>query len=91
MDFLSWQELTHDRFDIEDGRPIDCIQSLDVKFSPITLQNLDDGRPEPVGAVLPPLTENSDSGPVGIIPWVPCAGFDLFAWHKMEQKEYLGV
>ena len=91
MDFLPWQELAHDRFNIKDRRPGDRIQPLNLESASITLQYLDDGRPKPVWAILAPLAQNPHSWQGRVIPRMPGAGFDLPVWHEMEQEDDLGV
>ena len=84
MDFLPWQELAHDRFNIKDRRPGDRIQPLNLESAPITLQYLDDGRPKPVWAILAPLAENPNLGPSRVVAWMTGPSFDFRVWHEME-------
>jgi hypothetical protein len=89
--FLARQKLSHDRFEIEHGRAIDCIQFGDEQSRAFHPADAADGTADSVGPVLASLREDAYQGPLAIVSRVPRAANDFRRVHPMKYEQYLDM
>nr|WP_033158385.1 hypothetical protein [Methylomonas sp. LW13] len=70
MNFLAWQELNHDGFDVEHWRAIDGIQFSDEKLRPFHTNHTADRAADAVWPILTTLREDAYGWPRAIVPRV---------------------
>src|SRR6266550_3517800 len=84
-----WREPCHIGFDIEHRRAVDCIKALHFDCQALNREQAAHRDPNPVGPVLPALSENAHFRPVRTPPRPARAKIDLGIWYAVERENNL--
>src|SRR5438067_9447019 len=84
-----WREPCHIRFDIEHRRAVDCIKALHFDCQPLNREQAAHRDSNPVGPILPSLSENAHFGPVRPPPWPARTKIDFGIWYAVEGENNL--
>src|SRR2546422_489055 len=79
----------HIRFDIEHRRAVDCIKALHFDCQALNREQAAHRDSNPVGPILPALSENAHFGPVRPPPGPARAKIDLGVWYAVERENNL--
>src|SRR6266404_4942976 len=84
-----WREPCHIRFDIEHRRAVDCIKALHFDCQALNREQAAHRDSNPVGPILPALSENAHFRPVRTPPRPARAKIDLGIWYAVERENNL--
>ena len=90
-DLLAWEELCHNRLDVEHWRSVDCIEFGDEQASAFDSDDAADGASDSIRTVLAALGEDTDGRPSNVVPWMPSASNDLGRLDLMEEEQNFDV
>src|SRR5207245_3698740 len=77
------------RFDIEHRRAVNCIKALYSDCQALNREQAAHRDPNPVGPILPALSENAHFRPVRTPPRPARAKIDLGIWYAVERENNL--
>jgi hypothetical protein len=86
-DLLAWEELCHDRLDIEHWRSVDCIEFGNEQLGAFDSDNTADSATDSIRTVLAALREDADGWPGSVVPRMPSTSSDLGWFDLMEEEE----
>src|SRR6266550_7869833 len=84
-----WREPHDIRLDIEHRRAVNCIKALYLDCQAVNREQPAHCNPNPIGPVLPALSENAHLGPVRPPTWPAGAKIDFGIWYAVERENNL--